>query len=539
MASRSERTITPLLVLAILTFLGGAALWLFLGESWLDEGKYLIKGYWHVTGRLRLYGPNDSSDYMPLAFTVPGYWEKLFGPGPISGRILGTLLGLGTLIGLVPVARRLAPPRFADASLLLLALTPMVYPFFGSVSAYPVVSAASVLAIWMILSDTEEHRAWKCVAIGFAYYVLYFTRVNMIFGIALFFVYHGVRAESARLSRLGVALATTLALSLATLLSYPKQIWYVAVEFPGLSSVLRRVGLLPDRYPLIERYTASHFGWTWTTAQVQGAARAFVDGLLVQYPITLALCVTAIVLGVRRRGWKDAGAFCGFYFLVMALIHYAGSQSYCPTCVMCYAHYFYVIGALGCASALADLAELLAPLWQRNKVLFAGGLVALVLAAQAIMLRAFMKEGDVRLRGHFSLLLPDAARWVGAHVPAGAPVLLMSPTPLLVEAAFLSGHPFEPTCINQWHSWLDITKPVPSEIRPELLRQISAQSEWTNEIMEDWLRTKYDWVIWQNEPSPGPWREILQRDFVKEAEYVVPERGDRIELWHRASRPSP
>ncbi|MGH6755240.1 MAG: hypothetical protein ACREDP_24055, partial [Bradyrhizobium sp.] len=34
-------------------------------DSWMDEGKYLMKGYWYLTGQVPPYSTVDPTFYMP------------------------------------------------------------------------------------------------------------------------------------------------------------------------------------------------------------------------------------------------------------------------------------------------------------------------------------------------------------------------------------------------------------------------------------------------------------------------------------------
>jgi hypothetical protein len=51
-------------------------------DSVLDEGLYLLKGYLFASGKYspyQAYGPWTNK--MPLSFLIPGYVQKVFGPG--------------------------------------------------------------------------------------------------------------------------------------------------------------------------------------------------------------------------------------------------------------------------------------------------------------------------------------------------------------------------------------------------------------------------------------------------------------------------
>src|SRR6185295_16867414 len=65
-----------------------------LARSHADEGHYLMKSYWYVTGAVQPYGPEDHVWYMPVTFYVFGPWQRLFGIGHVSARIGNALITL-------------------------------------------------------------------------------------------------------------------------------------------------------------------------------------------------------------------------------------------------------------------------------------------------------------------------------------------------------------------------------------------------------------------------------------------------------------
>ena len=55
-------------------------------DTWMDEGKYLMKGYRYFTGKIAPYSTVDPSFYMPLSFYSVAPMEWLFGVGYLPGR---------------------------------------------------------------------------------------------------------------------------------------------------------------------------------------------------------------------------------------------------------------------------------------------------------------------------------------------------------------------------------------------------------------------------------------------------------------------
>jgi hypothetical protein len=64
-------------------------------DTWMDEGKYLMKGYRYFIGKIAPYSTVDPSFYMPLSFYSVAPMEWLFGVGYLPGRVLMIVFALG------------------------------------------------------------------------------------------------------------------------------------------------------------------------------------------------------------------------------------------------------------------------------------------------------------------------------------------------------------------------------------------------------------------------------------------------------------
>src|SRR5512146_2437970 len=69
--------------------------------SFLDEGLYLYKGYLFVSGQQTPFADYGLwTNHAILAFLIPGYIQKWFGPGLETGRYFMIFISLFTLLGL-------------------------------------------------------------------------------------------------------------------------------------------------------------------------------------------------------------------------------------------------------------------------------------------------------------------------------------------------------------------------------------------------------------------------------------------------------
>jgi len=84
----------------------------------MDEGYYLIKGYWFLTGKQVPFSVNGAiTNKPPFAFLIPGL-SQFISPGILSGRIFAILTTIISLIGLWLIIRRNSNGWWANLALL-------------------------------------------------------------------------------------------------------------------------------------------------------------------------------------------------------------------------------------------------------------------------------------------------------------------------------------------------------------------------------------------------------------------------------------
>jgi len=126
-------------------------------ETNLDEGAYLLKGYMFVTHRYipyQLYG--FWSNHMPLAFLIPGFIQKVFGPGLAVGRYFMIVVFIFTLIGLWITTQRLSGAWGACLALIIIALNPALIKMYSTAVSQGL--TACVLT-WVFVFSLGENRS--------------------------------------------------------------------------------------------------------------------------------------------------------------------------------------------------------------------------------------------------------------------------------------------------------------------------------------------------------------------------------------------
>jgi 4-amino-4-deoxy-L-arabinose transferase-like glycosyltransferase len=332
--------------------------------SFLDEGLYLVKGLLFATGKyipFQDYGP--WTNHMPFIFLIHGYIQKWFGPGLPTARYFMIALGVLTLIAMYLLARRWGGRWWAVAVIWAMALNPAEIKFHTLAISEGVIAP---MMAWMFVLLLGAHRKnWQVILGGVLAGVMGMTRMNMFFVLPLVTLY--IFWERGWKMALYTALAGGLVVIAGHLLYWPDilKLWAKWLPFASI--------LDPWRVP------ASAFGipippsdnptpylvflYTWMTFRLHFVA--------------LVSCFAAVLLWPNRKGKRmtmrvRAAAFLAFFVVFMLLAHMAASflGSWCVSCILLYSAYFDYLGLIVLAMSFRFLQRDL-PNW-RQWLIYAG-----------------------------------------------------------------------------------------------------------------------------------------------------------------------
>ena len=121
-------------------------------DTWMDEGKYLMKGYWYFTGKIAPYSTVDPSFYIPLSFYSVAPMEWLFGVGYLPGRVLLIVFALGCLVLAYLTGARTGRSRLAGVSAVVLIVGyPVTLTYFATATPYAMVSCLSLALVFVLV----------------------------------------------------------------------------------------------------------------------------------------------------------------------------------------------------------------------------------------------------------------------------------------------------------------------------------------------------------------------------------------------------
>jgi len=355
-----DRFALPILIVCLLFAVCQLAFNAFTLDTWMDEGKYLMKGYWYLTGQVPPYSPIDPTFYMPLPFYSVGAMEWLFGIGYLPGRALAIFFAIACLVLVYLTGARIGHSRLAGAgAAVLVAGYPVTLTYFATATPYAMVSFLSLALILVLLAVRARRIAWA--ASGIILWALLFTRPNML-PIAMIPAGWALLIEPrGKIECLTIAFLTFLAASLATLWIFGHGLLEVVLDVPGLSQIAALLGAPPAPISKILPLTVSPLDPVLSLRQVPTIFYLyFFRPYFAVSAITLAVIALRIFAAWREpdeRRVKPIDLIL-IYFWITAVLHYLLSLSYCVDCIIPYTNYFLPVGALGVAALLGEVSRL-------------------------------------------------------------------------------------------------------------------------------------------------------------------------------------
>lgn len=165
--------------LGAISYMGQIVWYAHTRDSFLDEGLYLLKGYWFAVGKYRpfqTFGPWTNK--MPLSFLIPGTVQAWFGPGLRVGRYYAIAVAIIFLLGVWVIARRLGGAWGAAGAVTIVALNPAPLRVYSLAISEGLIAAMLVWTLVLVLG--EERPLWQLLAGSFLAGMIPVTRINMI-----------------------------------------------------------------------------------------------------------------------------------------------------------------------------------------------------------------------------------------------------------------------------------------------------------------------------------------------------------------------
>lgn len=304
----------------------------FIQTSFVDEGGYLYIGGLYASGILRPfqdYGP--ARWYPPLAYLLPGQIEKWFGESLLTGRSFSVLCGMGMLISLWLIARRLGGKWWGVAILWSFTLTPIAIQIYSLAISQALVACFLAWSLFFVLG--ERRPLWQIVTGSVLAGLTIMIRQNLFLFIPLLIAYifwqHGRTAGWWSLAGCLIPIMVFHAIYWPNIL----QLW--AVWLPaGWTPFLNAY-----RFPAAQLVSSN-------TLSFSASSLALLQGFRFHY-FSLVGFFVCVFLWPRRGGWRNrtdqrAAYFLGALFLVLMLLHAwatVTTSDQAATCTFCFTPY--------------------------------------------------------------------------------------------------------------------------------------------------------------------------------------------------------
>jgi len=132
---------------------------------------------------------------MPLSFLVPGYVQKIFGPGLSTGRYYAFILSLLILAGAVIIGLRLVGKWGGAITAVLLTFNPAALKIYSMVFSEGLTAFLLIMTLVLILG--KDRPLWQILTGSFLAGLIPVTRINLIPVLPLVIIYlfweHGTK----------------------------------------------------------------------------------------------------------------------------------------------------------------------------------------------------------------------------------------------------------------------------------------------------------------------------------------------------------
>lgn len=326
-------------LLAIFLWLAIGLYGIFFNLTYIDEAKYLIKGWLMTSGQIGYYStPEFFYQHMPGGLLWYGLGQKLFGPNLLIARIQSFLVGLVILFFTYRLAE-LIKPKAGRLILPILALSPVAILYYSSAVPQSLAALTLVLAFYFWFKNKQ--------ALTTIFFTLAFiVRENFLFTLIFYLLYQ-------RRIRLWLISLTVIIVFLAP--GWPGTI-NILKNFPGVSRLLPVSAAEQNVLGLNFQQQAHSFNLYWQ------AVKQFIE---IYSPLLLVF-----LLSLKLRIFRDRR----FYFLLFTagfnfLAHAWSAFNLSPRSIVPYFSYIFPLTAVIAAVQIKSIKKsrlallmLLAPL---------------------------------------------------------------------------------------------------------------------------------------------------------------------------------
>jgi len=318
-----------MIIIPVLTWLIIGIYGIYYNITYIDEAKYLIKGWLMTTGQVGYYStPEFFYQHMPGGLLWYGLGQKIFGPSLLAARIQSFLIGLLVMFFSYKLAG-LINPKAKKNILAILSLGPVAILYYSSAVPQSLAALTLVLAFyWLFKNNFFLTTIWFTLA--------FIVRENFLFTLIIYFVFLMIYHRKIWLVQAALAVGI---ISLFFLPGWPG-ILNVLKNFPGVSLLLPISGA--------EKSVLESSSWikeSYNLAKYFQALKEFGEvyfGFLLAGLISLIYGLKHKTLWLKDKRWQLLIIISGFNFLA----HTWSAYQLSPRSIIPYFAYVFPLIAL-------------------------------------------------------------------------------------------------------------------------------------------------------------------------------------------------
>ena len=510
----------------VVVFSATTLLYFFHREATLDEGKYLIRGYWYIHGDMKPYSPMDGNWYAPVYFILIGLWQhfiELFTMNSLlSNRLFSFVL---TIVNTLFIIKLFKKSGIGEKWTYIGMFLYITIPFGGLMYNYthPTVFINTLLLALalLVLQSDEYSTANIAVGSGVLYVLLFFTRKNTILIIPWIFIFQIFYSKERLKSFLLTALVYFI-LSFAILSAFPSKLSYVMVSLPKIKNIVYSLGILDqDSIPGPKNIIRDSVpGWNPRDRinflkSVQLRFWSFSNRY---YLIDSLLCFFALVLPKNNNKEGRYAVYTGVVFIISAVLHAIGATI--PANVFGYMHYFFSYGIIAATFGLKSMYEIFSTKGlERNRIL----LSVLLIHTLLFFSRSIYKEYVSPYAAHHQESIKAFQRRLSEYNIYDEKILVIDTNHYIATLAthFAGGVP-EAASLNLPYSHKKVRAPYVDSGRKEF----EERNYWSDEIMRSWIQKEKSIIVLYNEDKYAPhWGQLIEEYFQHADMFYFPDIG--------------
>ncbi len=505
----------------ILLFIVQNQFYFFHRESTLDEGKYLIRGYWYLKNILQPYSKYDGNFYPPVYFVTIGFWqvmlERFFPLNLVIVRLFSVALIVLNVFLITKIIKRITKSIFWTIfAIFLYNLAPFAGVLYNYAHPIILVNTLLLLAFYGYLNLDRMVPVLNILFYSILYILLFFTRRNMILILPWVFIFQLVFTKKRFTVLVGTVIVSLLGIVLVFLL-FPIKLLYNYANLPVIGKLLYKFDLLTREG--VPGGTNIKYGniptWDMSTDPFWMRWRHKLWSYSNRYFLIFSMLNTfAVWLANTNNIVKKYAVASGTIFIASALLHAIGSPA--PSNVFSYVHYTFSIGIIGATLGLKLTIDLFESKKNKEKLFTFILLVHVFFFFSRSVYRYYVapyqahhQQSIVQFSNELkkyslskeNILVIDSYRYIAqmaVHYAGG------NPEPATLNLPFAHSQPRFPST------------PVPEEKYRE-------RNRWSDEIMRRWIETEKNIVILYNDDKYATvWKPEMEKYFNNKELFYFP-----------------